>query len=72
MKVKDFIDILQTMPKDADFLYGYAESGHGKHGYTLFDPDDHEVLYKESVWSFGNNTPRPPGEHKHVVILDIT
>jgi len=70
MNVKELIEALQKMPPDARVFRGWTESGHGKEGYTLFDIDPEDLVYRERVWSFGNNTPRPPSEEKNVVIFE--
>ena len=76
MNVKELIERLQELPQDAKVCFGipernYTASGHvDKDGYMLFEIDREDFNYRESVWSFGNNSPRPPSEQKHVVIFE--
>jgi hypothetical protein len=70
MNVKELIERLQKMPQDAEVCLGFQETGHGKEGFMLFEITPEDFNYHESVWSFGNASPRPPSEQKHVVIFE--
>lgn len=68
MTVSELIEKLKAMPGDAEIFYGYSEGTAGDPpGFTMFDfvPNHYPV-----VRSYGNASPRPPREHKNVVVFE--
>jgi len=75
MNVKELIEKLGTMPKDATIFLGipeYRRTADGrieKEGFILFPIEEDEVDYYSHTWSYGNSSPRMPLGETNVVVF---
>jgi hypothetical protein len=70
MTNKELIEILQSLPLDAEVCRGYTEGTKDKPGWTLFDLDVEDIKHHNEVWAYGNASPKPPTIQKNVIIID--